>query len=98
MLDRLALHATTLKANQAIGHGRERGIVRDDDDRNALLAAGILQQLQDLLTGFIVERARGLVAQKQLGVLCQCAAEDTRCCSPPESCAGKLPRRSPRPT
>ena len=23
---------------------------------------------------------------------------DTRCCSPPESCAGKLARRSPRPT
>ena len=75
MLDRLALHAAALKANQAIGHGRERGVVRDDDDRNALLAAGILQQLQDLLAGFIVERARGLVAQKQLGVLCQCAGD-----------------------
>ena len=72
MLDRLALHATVLKADQAIGHGRQRGVVGDDDDRNALLAAGILQQLQDLLTGFIVERARGLVAQEQLGVLCQC--------------------------
>ena len=47
--------------------------MRDDDDRNALLAAGILQQLQDLLAGFVVKRARGLVAQKQLGVLGQCA-------------------------
>ena len=45
----------------------------DDDDRNALLAASVLQQLQDLLAGFIVKCARGLVAQKQLGVLCQCA-------------------------
>ena len=47
----------------------------DDDDRNALLAAGILQQLQDLLAGFVVKRARGLVAQKQLGILGQCAGD-----------------------
>ena len=75
MLDRLALHATALKADQAIGHGSERGIVRDDDDRDALLAAGVLQQLQNLLAGFVVECARGFVAQEELGILSQRASD-----------------------
>ena len=77
MLDRLALHATVLKADQAIGHGRQRGVVGDDDDRNALLAASVLQQLQDLLAGFIVKCARGLVAQQQARVFDERTADGT---------------------
>ena len=43
--------------------------MRDDDDRDALAATGVLQQLQNLLAGLIVEGTRGLVAQQELGVL-----------------------------
>ena len=62
------LDGAALDGDDPIRHGRQSGVVGDDDDRNALLAAGILQQLQNLLTGFVVERARGLVAQEQLGI------------------------------
>ena len=43
----------------------------DDDHRHLPAAAHILQQLEDLLARGIVQSARGLVAQQQLGVLGQ---------------------------
>ena len=36
--------------------------------------------------------------QKQRVAIARALAMETLCCSPPESCAGKLPRRSSRPT
>ena len=62
-------HAAAVEADEAIGHGRERGVVRDDEHRDAVAATRVLQQLQYLLAGLVVERAGGLVAQQQLGVL-----------------------------
>ena len=41
----------------------------DDDDGDALLAAGILQKLQDRPAGLVVQGAGGLVAEQELGVL-----------------------------
>ena len=49
--------------------------MRDDHDRHTLFPAGILQELQDLLARHVVERARRLVAQKELGVLRQRAGD-----------------------
>ena len=43
----------------------------DDDHRHARLPAGILQQLQNLLARHVVQCARRLVTQEQLGILCQ---------------------------
>ena len=37
--------------NDAVGHGGQGMVVRDDDDRRMKIAAGILQKLQDRLTG-----------------------------------------------
>ncbi len=54
-----------------VGHGGEGGVVGDDHHGHALLAAGVLQQLEDGLAGDVVQRAGGLVAQQQLGVLGQ---------------------------
>ena len=45
----------------------------DDEHRHVLVTADVLQQLQDLLAGLIVERAGRLVAQQQLRLLGDCA-------------------------
>ena len=43
----------------------------DDDDRHAGFAARILQQLQNCLTGLVVQCAGGFIAQQQLRILRQ---------------------------
>ena len=43
----------------------------DDDDGAARLAAGALEQGQHLLSGLIVQRAGGLVAEQELRIFCE---------------------------
>lgn len=52
-----------------VGHGGDRVVVRDDDDRDPLVAIDVLKQLQDLLARGVIQGPRGLVAQEQLGLL-----------------------------
>ncbi len=47
---------------------------------------------------FEIERAGRLVAEQHLRRLAMARAIATRCCSPPESCAGKCRIRSSSPT
>ena len=56
-------------ADDAVGHGGERGVVRDDDDGAPRAAAGVLQQGQHLFAGFVVQRARGFVTQKNFWLI-----------------------------
>ena len=63
-----ARHAAVVHVDHAVGDGRDSGVVRDDDDGGAAFAAHILQDLQDLFAGVVVERARGLVAEQDFGV------------------------------
>ena len=48
----------------ALRHGGDREVVRDDDDRVAL-AVEVGEELEDLVAGLRVERARGLVGEQQ---------------------------------
>src|SRR5699024_3541399 len=57
--------------DDAVCHGREVGVVGDDDDGHALLPALILEELQNLLAGGVVQRAGGLIAQKEVLQLLQ---------------------------
>ena len=52
-----------------VGDGGERLVVRDEDDRRTVGAAGLLQQAKDLLARFEIEGASRLVAQQQLRIL-----------------------------
>ena len=61
-------------------------------------AADVREEREHLHAGLGIQRAGRLVAQQQRRVLAQRAAMDTRCCSPPESWAGKLFMRWLRPT
>ena len=49
--------------------------MRDDHDRHTLLPAGVLQELEDLLAGHIVERAGRLVAEQELRIFRQRAGD-----------------------
>ena len=64
-------HLPALDVNDPVGHGGKSGVVGDDHHRHPLLPAGVLQKLQNLLTGDLVQRPRGLVTEEQLGVLSQ---------------------------
>ena len=68
-LQGLVGYLAALKADETIGHGGKRRVVRDDDDRDALATTSVLQQLQNLLAGLVVEGACGLIAQQELGIL-----------------------------
>ena len=46
----------------------------------------------------IVERSCWLIAKQQFWILATARAIETRCCSPPDNCAGKLFMRCPSPT
>ena len=64
-------HLAALDVNDPVGHGGEGGVVGDDHHGHALLPAGVLKELQNLLARHIVQGARGLVAEEELGVLGQ---------------------------
>ena len=68
-------HAAALEANEAVGHGGEGRVVRDDDDGDAVAPTGILEELQDLLACLVVEGACGLVAEQELGGLGDSASD-----------------------
>lgn len=87
-----------MDVNDAMGNGLEGSVMRDEHDRTAMYGRGILQKLQDGLARLVVERTRRLVAEQELGILGKSTAIATRCCSPPESCAGKLSMRLESPT
>ena len=67
---------------------RHAGIVRHQDDREAVLAVQLLEHPQNFLAGLRVEVAGRLVGQQDAGWLISERAIATRCCSPP----GKLRR------
>ena len=48
------------QADDPIGHRAERGVVRHEQDRAAIPEIHILNELQDLLGGLVVQRAGGL--------------------------------------
>lgn len=54
--------ATTVYPNNAIRHGGKRRVVRNDESGHAACATHVLQELQDLLACFVVQRACGFVA------------------------------------
>ena len=62
-----ALHRAVFDVDDAVGHRRDGAVVRDDHDRHTLLPAGVLQELEDLLAGHIVERAGRLVRLRGKG-------------------------------
>ena len=49
--------------------------MRNDDDRFSGAAAGVLQELEHLLSRDVVECACRLVAQQDFRVFCQCAGD-----------------------
>ena len=63
-----ALDFSFFHMNHAVGNSAERGIVRNEHHRTARFAARVLQQLQNGLARFVIECARGLVAQQKLRV------------------------------
>jgi hypothetical protein len=72
-----------------VGHRGDGRVVRDDHRRRAELAVDAGERLEHDDPGRDVERAGRLVAQQHAGRLAIARAMATRCCSPPESCAGK---------
>ena len=74
-VERHVCDLAALETDQAVSHGGKRGVMGDDDDRDAVVAAGVLQQLQDLLARLVVEGAGGLVAEQQLGVFSHGASD-----------------------
>ena len=61
--------------DDAVGDGREGGVVGDDDHGAARGSAGVLQKLQDGAPRFEVEGAGGLIAEQELGVFRQGAGD-----------------------
>lgn len=53
-----------------IGHRGQSGVMCDDNDRHPLFAAGVLEQLQDLFSGVVIQGACGLVTEQQLRIFC----------------------------
>ncbi len=80
----------------AIGASAELWVILSN--RHSSQSRQMSWQLQGLLAGLIVERAGRLVVHNSsFGFLAIARAMDTRCCSPPDGCAGKLLSWSPRP-
>jgi hypothetical protein len=62
-------HVPVTQPERVVGHVANRVVVGDDHDGGAVAAVDALHELEDLLGGVVVERARRLVAQKQARVL-----------------------------
>ena len=62
-------------ANHAIGMVRHAGVVRDQQDRDAVLHVQPAENLQDLLAGARIEISRRLVGQQQDGLVDQRAGD-----------------------
>ena len=57
-----------LHGDNPIRHRRNRLVVCNNNDSNALFAAGILQQLQHCLTCIVIQRAGWFIAQQKLWI------------------------------
>ena len=66
----------------------QAGVVRDQDQGGRMLPVHVEQQVADMFARVLVEVARGLIGEKNARAVHEGAASATRCCSPPESCAG----------
>ena len=92
-------HEAVADPDDPAGVGGDRRVVGHQDDRQAVLGVELLEEAEDLLAGLRVEVAGRLVGDQQVEQrLISARAIATRCCSPPESCAGSWSSRSPRPT
>ena len=60
-----------MDTDDPVGHGGQGGVVGDDDDGHAGFSSGVLQKTEDGLAGLVVQSAGGLIAEQELGVLCQ---------------------------
>ena len=85
-------------ADDALGVAGDVGVVRDQEDRQAL-GVELREQRQDLGAG---SSSRGCRSARRraasAGRLISARAMATRCCSPPDSCDGSCSSRSPSPT
>jgi hypothetical protein len=76
-----------MNVQHPIAAPRQRSIVGHEHQRRAALAIAVEQKLDDFAAGCLVEIAGGLVRYQDRRVG-RDRASATRCCSPPESCAG----------
>jgi hypothetical protein len=63
--------------------------VGDEDQGGAVFAIKREQQIGNFVPGLAIEVAGGLIGEQQAGRPLKARASATRCCSPPESCAGR---------
>ena len=63
----IVCHLAVLYLDNTVSHGGYRLIVGDDYHCHTLFTAGILQKLQYCLARVIVESARRLIAEQELG-------------------------------
>ena len=70
-IDLHPVHLTALNADHFIANSGQCQVVGDDHHRHPCSAAGILQKFEDGLARGVIQRAGGLVAKQQLGVLGQ---------------------------
>jgi len=91
------LEAPVGQLDAAVGQPRDGRRVRHHDDG---VSAGVqlAENVEDDLLVGLIEIAGGLVGEDEFRLIDQRAGMATRCCSPPESCAGRCSRRSARPT
>ena len=82
-------HDAIRQANDPVRHGGEDGIVGDERRRGAELPIHPFQRFEDHLPGLTSSAPVGSSQSKTSGRLAMARAMATRCCSPPESCAGK---------
>ena len=52
-------------ADDAVGMGGDRRVVRDQDDRQAILAVEVAEEVEDLLAGLGVEVAGGFIGDQE---------------------------------
>ena len=81
-----------------VGDRRRARVVGDHDDRLTVAVDGLAHQAQDLRPEAESRLPVGSSANRTAGALTSARATATRCCWPPESCAGRWLRRSARPT
>ena len=82
-------HLSVAQPDRSLGQACDLGIVRHEDERGPGGSVQFEHDLDDRLARLRVEIAGRFVGeQESLGRLIKARARATRCCSPPESCAG----------
>ena len=85
------------QAKHAVGHARDGGVVGHDDERATILTVHALHELEDLLGSLVIERAGGLVAQNEAGVLHERTPDGTALLLATGHLTGKLVAVLPKP-